>query len=853
MDCFNSKFALQVRTQPDFPAISEDKTQLTYAELDSVIDTIAAQVAAHSPGTGRLIGYLGLSLALRTAAFVGVVKAGHGFVILNPKNTVDVLAGTASHAGLDAIIVDCAETAKIAAELNYPVLSIDNVIARADDAIPFAPVAADPNDIAYIVYISGSTDRPKGVAITRAALNHEINLEIRVSKIDGTDRVAMLGQIWPECFFAGLKVGATFECFDFGKHGAVPMADWVRKRQVTHIAAYPAMFRALAAATPGSMPSIRRFYVIGEPLRRADAEAFECLCLPGSELLNLYGSSEYPIMAGFTFNHGDPMDWETMPMGQPQEEGALRLLDEHGNDVAQGDIGQIVYAAAHVPRSYHRETERSKVTFRTAPGRPDVMAYHTGDYAFRDFNGVLQTAGRTDDQVKVRGYTIRLSDIEQAMLDHPGVQQVAVAGYPGSYGTQLAAHIVPATGTTLDDDALRSYLADLTPAYMVPGIFVQYESLPTTSSGKIVRRLLPSPLAAKTSTRRGLDSARGETECELADIWQQILGHADFSRHDDFFDLGGDSLQAMALLTQAEKRFDVRIPLEALVLDGATIAKFAAKIKAALNATSSDTPVTLGRGGHGTPLFAAHVIGGHLSDYLEMAHAFDGVRPVLGINPRGLNRSTTPDARIEDIATHGARVIRSAAGDGPHNLIGFSAGGSFALEMTRRLAEDEDRQPTLILLDSTCEWLDHARWVRNAWLSVKGGKPALGARRLLGGVAATLGHSLGPKNVDEAHLQALFDHRPKPLFLPRSLLVTADGGLAKAEHQAEWRRLLGPGLQIITVPGDHMSMIRAPHANALAQRIEEWLSQKPVSTQSPNGFSSHLAAGTKLPTTLECV
>ena len=279
----------------------------------------------------------------------------------------------------------------------------------------------------------------------------------------------------------------------------------------------------------------------------------------------------------------------------------------------------------------------------------------------------------------------------------------------------------------------------------------------------------------------------------------------------------------MAMLVSAEQHFKLRIPLESLILEGATIANLAARLGQSAADKAEPTLVAMNRGGALAPLYALHVTGGHLSDYLEMAHSLDGVRPVFGVGPRGLGQPTPADATIDAVASHAADTILSTGDPGPHNLIGFSAGGAFALETARQLIEAGATPPRLIILDTNCAWLDRLRWVRMSWRALRGGDAVLSGQRLLDSIATPAGRKRNPENLDEAHLHALLAHRPEPLPLPHAVLVVGSEGLVTSADQEEWQRLIGPGLSVINAPGNHMSMIRTPHVGTLSQKLDEWL------------------------------
>lgn len=829
LDQFVDRLAATVARHPGKIAIAEGDEQLTYAAFAAATDALAAHLAGRGYGPGNAVGYLGLSLLRRMVSLAAAVKCGAAFVVLNAHDPAGAVADIARHARLDAVLTGTPGLEAVTQRIGLPVIDVRAVTANPAAANPaagagFVPVRDCPDAIAYISYTSGSTGKPKGVPATRARGWHWLQLKRDAGGVQETDRVALFGQVWLAKYLVGLMQGVTFDCYEFASQGPGPLSAWLRERRITYLEAFPAMYRALTAAATEPFPDIRAVHTIGEALRKADIDAFERLFLPGATITSIYGSTEYIVMARYVHRHGAPFPYATMPMGHLLEPGAVLLLGPDGAPVPPGERGEVVVASPAVPPGYYNDPERSAQVFRTDPATGQ-RRYHTGDYAFFDAAGVLHSAGRADDQIKIRGYTLRTSDVEQEILGIPGILKVAVVGFQGPRDIQrLACHYEAEGEPKPSPDTIRAHLHARMPAYMVPGYYIEHDRLPLTGTGKIMRQSLPNPLTAQTARSRSGDAPANPTEQALAAIWSDVLGHADFGRDEDFFDVGGDSLQAMEVLTLVEQHFSRRIPLEALILDGATVANLARVIDAgAAGSGGPGRPVPMNRAmAEVVPLAALHVLGGHLSDYLELAHALDGVRPMLGVSPRGLLPGEAPDADIAGIADHAAGVLLDAFPGTLPALIGFSAGGAFALETARILAA-RGQAPRLILLDANCAWLDRLRWIRSAWRGVKKGQTQAAAELLLSRLATSAGRAAPPANADEAHLRALFEHRPAPLALPRALLVLGEKGQVGAAEVAEWRRLLGPALEVLTVPGDHMSMIRAPHVGALAQQIETWL------------------------------
>lgn len=823
-DSFLAAFRKQVVASPDRLALQDGSLAMSYQDLDAATDAVARQLHESGLRIGSVVGYTGGCGAGRVVAYIASWKAGTTFVWLDPAMPEPALLDLMENSQAEAIMIESEAQRSAAQTLGAPPIVLPSPWPTRPETPPF--VLAEPigHINAYIRYTSGSTGKPKGVEVQRRAEDHSHNLYLDQITIPPDERTAIFPHFWPSTCIMPLRTGASMHYFDFNRRGPRELMEWLETDNITWAFTFPAVFRAMADEPNARLPDCLHFLMLsGEPLLRRDAERFDRMTRPGAVLGNSYGSSEHIFLAHTKHVNGEPVLFDTMPMGFPYEPGEIHIVDEDDRPVPPGVEGQIVSTSLGNFSRYRRNPERTAQTLRTFAGSNERPAYFTGDRGYFDAAGVLHPAGRADDQIKIRGYTLRTLDVEQEVLSFPGIRRAVVVGFDGPRDIKrLACHFEPEEYPGPSGTDIRAYLSARMPAYMVPGYFIAHKALPVTSSGKMIRRGLPNPLEAQSA--RSADGAyENETERQLAAIWRDILGHGDFGRTEDFFDVGGDSLQAMAMLVSAEQCFKLRVPLESLILNGATIASLAARITKALVNKTGPSLVAMNRGGAAAPLYALHVTGGHLSDYLELAHALDGIRPMFGISPRGLEQATTADTSINEVARHAAETILDSGHPGPHTLIGFSAGGAFALETARQLIDAGAPPPRLIVLDTNCAWLDRLRWVRMSWRALRGGDAVLSGQRLLDSMATPTGLKRKPQNLDEAHLRALLAHRPTRLPLPHALLVVGSEGLITDADQAEWARLLGPGLEVMNAPGDHMSMIRAPNVAALVQRLEAWL------------------------------
>ncbi len=829
MRSFLDGFAAQVRTRPDAVAAAADGVEATYAELNRATDAIARDLWNGRRSDNDVIGFLGNVGIERIVAYTGALKAGCAFINLDPALPLAALGDIIENSRL-ARIVATPEFSDVAVELlGAAPISIRLEHLLAANAPKFEPPPHDPEALATIRYTSGSTGRPKGVPMSYGQWDRRAP-DLGMAP---DDRYGVFNQFWLGELRA-LSSGTRLECFDFRKYGPQRLASWLQEHEITWLDIFSAMFRALMKANSGAYPTIRVVDLTGELLLRADLENFNAYFPPGAQLKNCFSATECGAVAEFIHRQGEPVTFDTAPIGKIIARGDVRLLTEAGEDATDGEPGEMVIVADYLPTGYYNDPERSATVFEPVEDGTGRRLYRTGFMVYRDYRGDLHPIGRKDEEIKIRGYNVRPSEVEQMLAEHPGVEIAAVAPFVGPHGIRrLACHYVPATDPAPSSLDLRLFLRERAANYMVPSVFLPQTELPRTDNGKIRRQALPNPMDLMAGVDDRPRDALTVTEETVARGWREVLGHGDFSLTDDFFDVGGDSLQAMTMLMEIEKSLGVRTPFESLILNGATVRTLAERIDAlaggAADAASvEELPVVLKQGGDRAAIYALPVLGGHLSDYLQLLHCLDGRQPVLGVHPRGMDGRSAPDGTMAALAAHAARTIRRQDSIGPYTLMGYSYGSVVAFETARRLIELGGEVADLILLDPIAPWKDGLRDLRAIYRPLKQGDALAAARRALETVGATLGQGRSPTSIDDAHRRAMRRYRPKPLALPRVLVVSAEGNPTARAARQEWRRLIGAGMEAVGHPGEHFTMVRAPQVWALGQKLGAWLAAAPA-------------------------
>jgi amino acid adenylation domain-containing protein len=569
------RFAAVARARPGALALHGERHALTYGALLAEARSIAGALAAH-PGAER-IALLGAHDAPLAAAALGVLFAGRAYVPLDASHPPARLAQILADADVGAILADEPHRALAASIAG----SIPLAAWGGDAALP----AVAPADLAYLLYTSGSTGHPKGVAQSQENLVHHATTYARSLGLGPADRLTLLPSLAVDAslmdLFGALLSGASAHLWDLRGRGFAGLSAWMRERRISVIHATPTVFRQILAE-PGRaiLPEVRRVVLGGEIVRAADLVAFRAAFAPDAVLVNGLGPTESTLALQAFFSASDPIEDDPVPIGRPVAATEAWLLDEEGR-TSITDEGELAIRSRHVALGYWRRPGLTAARIVAEPGS-DARIYRTGDRARRLADGRFVFLGRADLQIKIRGHRVELGEIEAQLAASPGIAAAVVTAHDDARGeATLVAHVVAGEGAAIDPAAILARLRAALPEPMIPARLVILPRLPLTPSGKIDRLALRS--AARPSLPDLADEATSPVEAMIAALFRSVLDVASVGRDDDFFALGGHSILAARLVARLRADHGIDLPLTA-VFDAPSIAALAIRVEAALAA-----------------------------------------------------------------------------------------------------------------------------------------------------------------------------------------------------------------------------------------------------------------------------
>jgi len=572
-------FETQVLKTPDAIALSMDDVRLSFAELNRWANRLAWRLIRLGVGPDTLVG-IGLeSSPQRVVALLAVLKAGGAYLPLDPAYPAQRLAWMLEDSQTAHLISLPGALPEGLPKVAHTIWLDQTPLAEADTN---PAIALSLDNLAYTLYTSGSTGRPKGAQITHRAIVNHMQWMQRVYPLTAADRVLQKtpfsfdASVWE--FWAPLGSGAEL-CLAHtgGQQDPHYLIDTIREQGITILQLVPTLQEALLVEPAFTeCRSLRRVYVGGEALRPELARHFK-VALAQAELINLYGPTETTIDATSHLFQDDGMT-ATVPIGRPIDHNRAYVLDGQFRPLPLGSEGEIMLAGAGLGRGYLGRAGMTAERFLPDPfsETPGGRLYRSGDMGHWLASGELKFSGRADQQVKLRGFRIEMGEIESVLLGHPLVRLAAVAVQAGTAGGQrLVAYLVPTDAYALSRGEVREFLSLRLPEHMVPAVFVVLETMPLTPSGKINRKALPLPVEEESVVHRAYRAATNMLEKTLAEIWSSLLGVTTVGVDDNFYELGGDSILSLQIVSRA-RMAGIKITPK-LILQGQTVASVAAQ------------------------------------------------------------------------------------------------------------------------------------------------------------------------------------------------------------------------------------------------------------------------------------
>ena len=864
------------RREPGRPAIVDGRGALSRGDLQRMIDAVARHLIAHGAGRGDVVAIVAHRSAELAAAVLGVLRSGAAFSLIDPAHPAARLVQMLELARPRAVLrLETAGAVPTAVEellARCPGLTVAAHPAAGGNPPEPPRIAVGPDDPACVGFTSGSTGRPKAIVGLHRSLTHFLPWQAERFGIREEDRFSLLSGLAHDPIqrdlFTSLGLGATLcvpEAGVFETPGA--LAGWAARELITVVHLTPALLQLMVQDEPDPLPALRLALIVGDVLTPRAVFALRRLA-PRVTCVNLYGATETQRAVG---HHVVPADQaggtpeaaaQALPLGRGVPDVQLLVLNPAGRLASVGELGEIVVRSPHLAQGYLEDPGLTRARFTGNPltGRRDDRCYHTGDLGRYRPDGEVEWAGRADRQVQVRGFRVEPGEIEAVLASHPAVRDAAVIPREVEGERRLVAYV--ARREAVEPPALRAHLSERLPDPMLPSAFVFLDRLPLTPNGKLDLAALPAPGPPQRSARSR--PPRDNVELELSHLWREVLGVEEVDVQDDFFALGGHSLLAVQLLARVRAVFGRTLPLSSL-FRSPTLEGFAALVRRQPAGGPRGPLVPIQPNGARPPFFCVHPIGGTVLCYQPLAHRLGGSQPFYALEAPGVEGGQPPLESVEAMARLYVRAVAARQAAGPYRIGGWSFGGLVAFEMARLLYE-QGAETHLVLLDTwTAEALGPAaeefdrdttaRLIARALGELTGREFAVEAEtlRALGDRERQLAHVVAearraealPPEVGVEQLRPLFDvvdanlrarraYRPRP-WPGRGLLVRARQPLLPPPDDVTlgWGRLVEGGVEVVTVPGDHYTMLTEPNVSEAAQRLGAYLENPAGETAKP--------------------
>jgi len=580
------RFEKIVRMYPNRLAVKMGERALTYDQLNKAANRITRAILdERGPGREPIALSFGHGIDMITAIF-GVLKAGKFYVALNPTFPSERLNYMLTDSTAGLVVTDGRDLGPVLKLVDnaYSLLDISKINDLSLSAENLA-VSISPDDLAAIMYTSGSSGEPKGVINTHRTSLDKFFTYTDFKRITANDKLTLLHSL---CFGSGegdllisLLNGACLFPFDMKSESVHALTQLVEREQITVLHLPPALFRQLGDIFSGAkLPScVRLIQLSGAPITQRDFDIFKKLCSPQALLEISMGSTETRGICAALVDRTFSFPKDGAPVGYPRPGKEILLVDDDGREVGPNEVGEIAVKGMNLTGGYWRKPASTNSKFLPDPEGGERRMYLTGDLGRKLPDGFLIHLGRKDLRVKIRGYRVEIAEIEKLLLEHPGVKDAGVIASDREPGEkQLNAYLVARADARPTINELNDFLKAKLPGYMIPSTFVFLESLPLTN-GKLDRAKLPLPDRQRPGLLEPYGPPRTPVEKALAEIWAEVLSLDRIGIHDNFFDLGGHSLAASRVISRVITSFQLELPLKAL-FESPTVAEMAAVIEA---------------------------------------------------------------------------------------------------------------------------------------------------------------------------------------------------------------------------------------------------------------------------------
>lgn len=858
-------FEAQVARAPNRTAVVHNGKELSYNELNKRANQLAHHLISLGVKTDMPVGLFVERSFDMAIGVLGILKAGGAYLPLDPGYPEERLAFMIHDSKTPVIVTQKRLSESLPGhEAQTVVIDSDwDLIMKKDEENP--SVQSSTANLAYVMYTSGSTGQPKGVLVPHSGVVNHCLAVTKQYGIQSDDRVLQ--------FFSINFDGSVEELFPAWSSGAAVILrspemlastanfmQWIEQESITVIDLPTAYWHELVnglALSGTSLPKALRVVIVGGEKASMSAYTTWAEISKGRvRWFNTYGPTECTVVSTI-YEPDDSVEYREarfdLPIGRPIANTRIYVLDKNMQPLPVGVPGEMLIGGAGVARGYLNRPELTAERFIKDPfsDKPGDRLYRTGDLVRYLPDGNIEFMGRTDFQVKFRGFRVEPGEIERVIDQHPSVRESVVLLREDVPGQKfLAAYWTAKEGSSPTPAEPREFLKGKLPEYMVPAAFVLIDAFPLSPNGKVDRRALPVPEVTGIESDEPYVAPRNQMENVLAHIWSEVLGIKRVGIHDNFFELGGHSLLTLQVLDRAHREGLDLTPQQ--MFKHQTIGDLAAVLEPKSlvdkESTSWSSLVSLQPDGSRPPFFLIHTTPGDILGYGNLVHHLGTDQPCYGFQSIGLHQPKQAHTSIEEMAAYYVQLLLSFRPEGPYILGGWCYGGIVSVEMAQQLLAQGHKVDLLVLIDTWAPRPDFKYyryylnrigcflkmgthgWIRYLWEKVKR-KSRSRPQNVSSVLAVDLeyGHLANRKYALKTNMQAVKRYRSTP-YPGRITLFNAEnpGNAIVQDPKSGWSTLAAE-IETHPIPSSHRDMLQEPQVKFLAGKIKECIDRIPLS------------------------
>ena len=858
-------FEEQAAKTPDQVALIRGGKEMSYSALNKAANGLAHYLIKKGVVPEDNIGLLATRDFEMIIGMLAILKAGGAYVPIDPDYPVERQEYIFKQSMLKIVVADN----------DYPLRSVigegsfikidQDALANQQTGNPGLKI--NSGQLAYTIYTSGSTGSPKGVMIEH---HSAVNLILWVNdrfNISLDDRLLFITSM---CFdlsvydiFGMLAAGGTIVMAEKSEIQDVKtLQDMLVQYKITFWDSVPTTLDYLVRTLELDNQTycydgLKTIFLSGDwiPVNLPDRiKAF----FPNAQFVSLGGATEGTVWSNFFIVEQTLASWNSIPYGRPITNNFFYILNEHLQPVPMGTVGELYIGGVGVARGYAGDAEKTNFSFIPDPFHNTAggMMYRTGDLGRMMPDHHMEFIGRKDNQVKINGFRVELGEIESALNSSELILNAVVLAKNDKDGHKRLIAYVVSNDKRFDREAVQTFLTSKLPDYMVPAIWMELESLPLTSNGKVDRNSLPYPENFLSSNKTAIQPSKPqvretltETENKLLQIWKECMGLTELDINGNFFELGGHSLVAVQILSRFRKvagqEFQLSILFKYPTIKA--LAKFADTVQQEYNYKYL---VPIKPAGSKNPLYIVHGDGLNVLNFNLLASAIDKEQPVFGLQAIGLDGKEEPSDNLVEIARCYMREIIQHNPEGPYILAGYSSGGYVAMEIRKQMVDLGRDVQMLIILDTDAEKTEYKDWfsllpkkarrhfpkfiqsyvTQSIQNMLKGKSPQLLTKR--GGETDSKDFYSLIKKIKRKHLVAFRNYKLEPfegkIYLYKAMISVHYVDYGKF---LGWERYARRGVELFNVPGDHFSMLLPPYVSDFATILQKNLDECGCSTK----------------------